>query len=111
MSRKKNREPIRPKSYYLLDEVKQLISSGNYVIRSNVFLTAQEDFGWSRKDIEDAFLKLKRKHYHKTEQSRMCKNTVLDYYKAFGLKNEDVYIHFYIDDDKGKLIINSLKRM
>jgi hypothetical protein len=111
VSGKRRRKPIGPKSYYRLDEVKQLVRTGNYIIRSNVFLTAYADFGWGRADIEDAILRLQRKNFYKAEQSKVSRRTVLDYYKAYGLKNEDVYLHFYIDDDKGELVINSLKRI
>jgi len=36
---------------------------------------------------------------------------LIDYYKAHGLKGEDVYTHFYIDTETELLIVDSFKKI
>jgi len=96
-SRKKARRQAasKPQSAYPLSEIKQLIGQGKVWLKPNVLKDAQSDFGWGKSDIVDALSKLKPGHF----------------YKAYGLKGEDVYIHFYIDDEDGVLVVNSFKRV
>lgn len=68
-------------------------------------------FGWGMDNILDAFLKLKPQHFYKTDVSRINPENVIDYYKARGLKGENIYTHFYIDDEAEFLIINSFKKI
>lgn len=81
------------------------------MIRPNAFQDAWNDFGWETKDIVDALNKLQNNHYHKTDLSRFKPGIMIDFYHARDLKGENVYIHFYVDPDSGKLVINSFKRM
>lgn len=108
----KKKKQIAPssKSYYPLDEVKELVSQGKVLIEPNALITALRDFGWETEDILDALSKLQRKHYYKTARFEKDIMIELDYYKARPLKEENVYIHFYIDPDDNMLIINSFKR-
>jgi len=94
-----------------LSQVRQLKHRGKFLIRLNAFQDAWNDFGWEKKDIVDALNKLQNNHYHKTDFSRFKPGIMIDFYHARGLKGENVYIHFYVDPDSGKLVINSLKRM
>ncbi len=55
-------------------------------------------------------MRLRPKHFYKSDESKKKPGTLLDIYKACGLKGEDVYMHFYIDDVKGVLVVNSFKR-
>ena len=59
----------------------------------------------------DALRRLRPGHFHKSDNSDVKPAVVLDFYKARGLKGEDVYTHFYIDDEKRVLVINSFKRI
>jgi N-acetyl-gamma-glutamylphosphate reductase len=36
---------------------------------------------------------------------------VVDYYKAYRLKGEEIYTHFYINDTTGRLVVNSFKEI
>jgi hypothetical protein len=81
------------------------------LIWDNAYQDAWKDFGWDTEDIVDALNKLENKHYHKTDSSNIRPEVMMDFYRASGLKGENVYIHFYVDPDSGKLVINSLKRM
>ena len=110
-SRKKKKTRPKPKPFYPLNEVKDLVRSGNVRIRGNALEGAREAFGWSMSDILDALLRLQVKHFYKKDVSKVKPGVVLDFYKAPGLKGENVYMHFYIDDGEGKLIVNSCKEI
>lgn len=100
----------RKKSYYPLSEVREKIAQGKVLVRSNALDDARRDFGWGVDEILDAICKLKPKHFHKHAESKVRPPTMLDIYKADGLKGEDIYTHFYIDEETKILVINSLKR-
>ena len=72
---------------------------------------ANDAFGWGFADILDALIKLQPKHFYKKAVARFDPKIVLDFYKATGLKGENVYTHFYIDDELNKLIVNSFKEI
>jgi len=97
--------------WYPLSEVKALVAAGNVVIQGNARDSAYYDFGWNTEDILDALSKLQSKHHYKYDCSKIKPQIVIDYYKAKPLKGEAVYIHFYIDDDAGMLIVNSFKEI
>jgi hypothetical protein len=101
----------KPQSFYALSEVRDLIDQRRVDVRPNALDDAQRDFGWETSDILDALKRLQPKHFYKSDASAKKYGVVLDFYKACGLKGEDVYTHFYIDDEKGVLVVNSLKRI
>ena len=73
---------------------------------------AKDFFGWKTADILDAFKKLQlKKHFRKRMKKYSDSNITYDVYKAYGLKGENVYTHFYIDDETGRLIIDSFKEI
>ena len=112
MSKKKIKKGrLKPKAYYQLSEVRQYILKGKVRINPNARRDAYRCFGWESEDIIDAILKLQPKYYYKTDASRINPENVIDYYKAKGLKGENVYIHYYIDDESETLIINSFKEI
>jgi hypothetical protein len=105
---KRRKQRAAPKSYYPLTDVLQKINSGQYFIRKNAADSALADFGWNRSEIIKAIKLLKEKHFCMSITSTRNAWWVFDVYKA-RLLGENVYIHLYIDDTKGMLIINSFK--
>lgn len=106
---------IKPKaregSHYQLSEVRDLIKSGKVILRENALAEARKAFGWSSEDILVALSALKPSHFHKSEKSFYTPLIVLDFYKARGLKGENVYTHFYIKDHTDELVVNSFKEI
>ena len=100
----------RPNPQYDLATVRTLIDQGKVFIRQNAVKSALDDFGWDIDDIKTAMKKLKPKHFYKPADHNKVPGIVLDFYKARGIKNEDIYTHFYITS-KGILIISSFKRI
>ncbi len=113
MVKRKKENPIRRRTgaYYSLRVVKALAKARNVVIRAQALESALKDFGWELTDILDAFKKLQQKHFYKTENSYFNKDLPIDYYKAYGLKGEDVYTHFYIDKKTNVLLVDSFKKI
>jgi hypothetical protein len=113
MTYRKNENRIqgRTTAYYSLAEVKKLVKAGNVLIREKSQKSAREDFGWDFNDILDALKKLQPKDFRKSDESFFEPKIPVDYYKAYGLKGEDVYIHFYIQSETNLLIIDSFKKI
>lgn len=98
----------RTKAYYSLKEVKKLISDDDHhIIEPRARKSADDHFSWKYSQIKKAILGLQPKHYYKTEPKYDNPKMLVDYYKAYGLYGEDIYIHLRIDD--GMLIICSFK--
>lgn len=108
---KKNSTGAAGAPQYPLPEVLLLIQQGKVVIRPDARTDAQNDFGWDTDDILEALSKLKEKHFYKKDVSSRNRWHVYDFYKAYGLCGEDVYMHFFIDDDNDMLVINSFKKI
>ncbi|MCK4548381.1 MAG: type II toxin-antitoxin system MqsR family toxin [Candidatus Eisenbacteria sp.] len=106
--RKKQKRP-RPTPHVCLNEVRRLVQNGQVLIRPNALWDAEEAFGWDEADIFDALGRLKPKHFYKSAESDCVPGTMLDFYKARSLKGENVYIHFYVDEETRKLVVNSFK--
>ena len=109
--KKKRHSSERPRPFYDLGEVRQLIHDEKVFLRGNAQDEAREAFGWDSLDILSALTRLQLKHFYKSDVSRFDSLVVIDYYKAHGLKGENVYTHFYIDDETGYLVINSFKEI
>ena len=107
----KRKNVARLQSFYPLSEVRDLIDQEKVDIRSNALEDAQRDFGWGTSDILHALKRLQPSHFHKSDESDKKYRTVMDFYKAHGLKGEDVYTHFYIDDDRKVLVVSSFKKI
>jgi len=105
---KRRKQRAVPKRHYPLTEVLQKINSGQFFIRKNAEDSALADFGWNRSKIIDAIKLLKERHFCMSITSKRNAWWVYDVYKA-RLFGENVYIHLYIDDTDGMLIINSYK--
>ena len=109
--KKGNRIQGRTGPYYSLGVVKGLVKTGNILIREKALDSALKDFGWEVSDILDALKKLQPKHFYKPGESYFTPKIPFDFYKAYNLKGEDVYIHFYIDKETELLIVDSFKRI
>ena len=105
---KRRKQRTAPKTYYPLTEVLQKINDGEFLIRKNAEDSALSDFGWNRPRIIEGIKLLKGKHFCMSITGNKNAWWVYDVYKA-RLFGENVYIHFYIDDRDGILIINSFK--
>lgn len=79
------------------------------MIHEHALRGAWRDFGWREADIRDAVAKLQVKHFYKHEPYWENPSIEMDYYKARGLKGEDVYTHFHVEE--GLLIISSFKKI
>ena len=111
----------KPKPHYPLSTVKGLIRQGEILIRQNAIESALNDFGWTTVEIKKCLLKLNDKYhpddreknrFYKTEDHRNFPHTKMDYYKCQNImEGMNVYTHFYIHPDSGKLIISSFKEL
>lgn len=99
--------------FYTLKDIRELALKGDYQINADALRDAWWDFQWSEDDMIDAIDKLRPLHFHKSELSIKRSGTMLDFYKAPGLKGEDVYTHFYVklNDGKPVLVINSFHQL
>lgn len=106
MVQKKRKKGINTPSFKL-KEVKKLISQGKILINQNSLDGAYRCFNYTTPDIKSALLKIKANNFHKTEPSIYKPKIMIDTYKFKGSNDENIYTHFYIEDDL--LIINSFK--
>lgn len=100
---------VRNKPYYSLKKVRNLALNGECVSNSNARLTARNDFGWNQTDVKKAISKLQHKHFYKSDNKYDNPSIYVDYYKARDLMNENIYIHFRIENEC--LIICSFKEI
>ena len=113
----------KPRPTYPISTVKRLLRDNNIRINPDVLQDAYDDFGWGHDEITKCLLKLNDKyyldepsknHFHKTKQHAKftSTNTMMDYYKIEnGLEGNQVYTHFYIHPNSGKLVISSFKEL
>jgi hypothetical protein len=100
---------MRTKPYYSLKTVKSLVTNNRCIINQKARTGASRSFGWKQTDVHKALLKLQPKHFYKSDHKYDDPKIYVDYYKAYGLMGENVYIHFRIEDDH--LIICSFKEV
>lgn len=106
----KNNTAIPPQSSYDLAKVRSKIAGRQVLIKSDVLKDAWRDFGWGYSEILASYIKLKPKHFYKTEKSIYLPDVLLDFYKA-RINGEDIYTHFYIDKTENRLVINSFHKL
>ena len=94
---------------YDLAVIRAKIAAGQVKVNPDVRLDALRDFGWGLAEILAVFEKLRPGHFDKTDILRGNFLVMIDVYKAH-LNGEDVYIHFYINDDD-YLVINSFHKL
>lgn len=107
--------------HYSLKDVKRLIRDGDIQIQPNALQSAYNDFGWEPENIKKCLLKLngklhtadrKNNHFYKTDPHKRFPNTEMDYYKAMNImQGFNIYTHFYIHPNSGKLVISSFKEL
>ena len=90
-------------------KVRDIVRNGKCIINANARLTAKTDFGWNQADIKKAFSKLQQKHFCKSATKYDNPSIYVDYYKAYQLMGENVYIHFRVEDEC--LVICSFKEI
>ena len=111
---KKSSSAGRSKAYYSLKKVRRLVDESKHnpdkvLINPNALETAERDFGWRTPDILNALKKLQPKHFDKSEPSIKRQPSIqIDSYKAVNLMGENIYTHFYIEEDQ--LVVNSFKK-
>ena len=99
----------RDKAYYSKRQIRNLVSQGNIQLTEQARISAHDDFGWDINDICSALLVLAIKDCYKSQTRFDNPHIWVDYYRAYGLKGENVYTHFYVDS--GNLIIDSFKEI
>jgi Motility quorum-sensing regulator, toxin of MqsA len=102
---------VVPEAYYQLSEVRRQVRQARVMIRPNALMSAAADFEWGEKEILEALEALRPEHFHKTEDHTTFPGVKMDYYKADDLEGEPVYLHFYIDDEAGVLVLSSFKKL
>ena len=100
----------RNKPYYPLAKVRELASTDDKCIINNRARTsAKNDFGWNQAEIKKAISKLQPKHFYKSDYKYDNPCIHVDYYKAYNLMGENLYIHFRIENEY--LVICSFKEI
>jgi len=109
------------KPYYPLEEVQEKIRYGHFEINSNALDDAWDIFRWRPDKIKQCLLKLNdrdyaiapnKNHFFKKEAHRHIPHTMMDYYKAKNImEGESVYIHFYVRNSDGKVVISSFHEL
>jgi len=100
---------IKDKAYYSKKQIRNLILIGNVQITEQARMSAQDDFGWDFDDVCNAISVLPITSCYKSETRFGNPQIWVDYYRAYDLKGENVYTHFYVDSDN--LIIDSFKEI
>jgi hypothetical protein len=96
------------RSYYDLSVIKDKIAKSQVTINTNARDSAYNDFNWDTADILDVYNKLKPRHFFNSNQSYLKLLVWVDAYKIH-VNEEDVYTHFYVNDE-GFLVINSFHK-
>jgi hypothetical protein len=104
------RNTTRP--FYPLAEVKNCLANCQYRINPDCLNDAQNDFGWNEAEVVAALLKLEESMFYGSDTLKHKPETVIDKYRCPKLHGgENVYTHFYINDNIVMLIINSFKQL
>lgn len=96
------------KPYHSKRSVINKITEGKVFIEPDAIAGARR-FGWGRSKIFTALKKIPTKDCYKTEPRFNNPAVWVDYYRSYGLLGENVYVHFYIEDDT--LVIDSFKEI
>jgi len=78
-------------------------------VTDEALYSAEDAFGWNLEDIENALMRLMPKHWYKSEHRFDNPKIWVDYYRARNIMGENIYTHFYVEEDI--LIIDSFKEL
>ena len=109
------------KPHYPLADVKALVRSNQFRCNDDVLQELADSLMWSSAHVRKVLLKLNdrwhrdhplKNHFFKTGEHKIFPNTKVDIYKVINaLEGIDIYLHFYIKNSTGYLIINSFKEL
>ncbi len=99
----------RTRPYYSKRQIRNLIEAKKFKITENARFSAMQCFGWNLEDVKRALLLLPQNSCYKSEQRFDNPKIWVDYYRAKGVMGENVYTHFYVEDDN--LIVDSFKEI
>ncbi len=100
---------IKDGPHYSKKQIISLIDRGDVFLDPTILESAQTFFGWDIEQICKAIKKLQRTHCYKSQTRFQNPEIWVDYYRAECLLGENIYTHFYIEDDE--LIVDSFKRI
>jgi hypothetical protein len=111
----------RRKPFYSLKLVKQKVRENDWRATKNAQDGAWFDFEWDLEKMGKCLLKLNDRdyelnrscnHFFKSDPFNKEPHIMLDFYKAYNIQDgEDVYMHLYIREEDGKLIVNSFHHL
>ncbi len=99
----------RNKAYYSKKLIRDLIKDDKIRITQKALLKAMDDFGWDVYGICSALLALSIEDCYQSQPRYQNPSIFVDYYRAYGLKGENVYTHFFVED--GILVVDSFKEI
>jgi hypothetical protein len=103
------KQSARTKPYYSKAVINKLVKNNKAYITDAAKKTAFKSFGWNFELIKKAIASLSYKYWYKSEKRFDNPEIRVDYYRAYGLMGENVYTHFYIEEEA--LIIDSFKEI
>lgn len=98
----------RTRPYYSKKQIRDLISENKIILESSARESARDTLGWLLSDIKKALLDLPQECCYKSEQRFNNPACWVDYYRANNIMGENIYTHFYVDNDC--LIVDSFKK-
>jgi len=96
-------------AYYSKKKIRTLIEKDAVIIESNALESAKKDFGWDYKKICEALLKIPSRCCYNRKPRFNNPEIWVDYYRAENIMGENIYTHFYVENDK--LVIDSFKEL
>jgi hypothetical protein len=96
-------------AYYSKKKIRSLIENGAVHITEWAIETAKKHFGWGYDSICNAILKIPTSCCYKRDVRYDSPKIWVDYYRANNIMGENIYTHFYIEDET--LIIDSFKEL
>lgn len=99
----------RTKPFYSKKKIINFINDNKIVVTKNALTTANDCFGWGIEDIKIALKSLKVNHWYDGKGRFNNPKIIVDYYRAYDLRGENVYTHFYFEDEM--LIVDSFKEI
>ena len=99
----------RTRPYYGKRQIVNLLKEGRVYVTEEALYSAEDAFGWNLEDIKNALMRLMPKHWYKSEPRYDNPEIWVDYYRARNIMGENIYTHFYVEEDI--LVIDSFKEL